>query len=498
MSGKRDFGDYQTPLDFADKVCRFIHDRYSLKPSFVIEPSCGTGNFLQSSLIFDADEYFGIEINESYYRECLRKITDGRVRITNADFFQYNIDGLRHKSNILAIGNPPWVNNSTLAGKCNLPSKSNFKKMRGIEALTGASNFDISEYIVLRLINHLRENGLTVAMLLKTSAARRIFQELMRTKVRFSCFDMFTFGASKIFNVDVQACLMFIRINCKEDDCISSEGRIFSIENPDCIISTVKYENGYLINTLKTGAYDFRGHCSFEWHQGVKHDCSRVMELNLADGKTFMNGMNELTEIESEIIFPLVKSSMLKVPVINTFSKYVIITQKHIRQDTSYIEHKMPHAWKYLKKNIEAFNKRKSSVYRNMPPFSMFGVGDYSFSLYKVAVSGFYRKPMFSLLYSSDGKPVMTDDTIYFICFDSYYDAYTAMLILNTEYVQNFLMSAAFSDAKRIYTKKLLAITDFGKICKAIDFDAIKRTEAELELESCLDREMLAAFCTKL
>lgn len=42
----------------------------------------------------------------------------------------------------------------------------------------------------------------------------------------------------------------------------------------------------------------------------------------------------------------------------------------------------------------------------------MFGIGDYSFAPYKVALSGFYKKPLFCLLYAS--KPVMTDDTAYF------------------------------------------------------------------------------------
>ena len=54
----------------------------------------------------------------------------------------------------------------------------------------------------------------------------------------------------------------------------------------------------------------------------------------------------------------------------------------------------------------------------------MFGVGDYSYSPYKVGVSGFYKQPLFSVLYSDDGIPVMTDDTSYFICFDHYDTAY--------------------------------------------------------------------------
>ena len=44
---------------------------------------------------------------------------------------------------ILVIGNPPWVTNSAmgLLGGSNLPSKSNFQRLRGLDAITGKSNF---------------------------------------------------------------------------------------------------------------------------------------------------------------------------------------------------------------------------------------------------------------------------------------------------------------------------------------------------------------------
>ena len=109
----------------------------------------------------------------------------------------------------------------------------------------------------------------------------------------------------------------------------------------------------------------------------------------------------------------------------------------------------------------------------------MFGVGGYSYSRYKVGVSGFYKKPLFSVLYSNDNKPVMTDDTSYFICFDSYDMAYTAMLLLNSKKVQGFLTSIAFLDAKRPYTKKVLERIDFFKIVNSLTFDELARTEQD-------------------
>ena len=46
----------------------------------------------------------------------------------------------------LVLGNPPWVTNAELGllKNSNLPIKSNFQGHKGLEALTGKANFDIS------------------------------------------------------------------------------------------------------------------------------------------------------------------------------------------------------------------------------------------------------------------------------------------------------------------------------------------------------------------
>ena len=118
----------------------------------------------------------------------------------------------------------------------------------------------------------------------------------------------------------------------------------------------------------------------------------------------------------------------------------------------------------------------------------MFGIGDYSFAPYKVGVSGFYKKPLFSLLYSS--KPVMTDDTSYFLSFDNYNDAYVVMLLLNSQPVQEYLTSIAFLDSKRPYTVKLLSKLDLIKCFKIVDLSNLERTEKQLGLSGTINETM--------
>lgn len=170
--------------------------------------------------------------------------------------------------------------------------------------------------------------------------------------------------------------------------------------------------------------------------QGVKHDCAKVIELKFENRK-LMNKNNENVFIEDTLVYPLLKSSQLKKPIVNETSKYIIITQEKINQDTSYIKNKAPKTWQYLNENKAYFDKRKRLIYETAPDFSIFGIGDYSFKKYKVAISRFCKNPIFSLVYNE--KIIMLDESSYFLSFDNYDQAYITMLILNSKLVKKFL-----------------------------------------------------------
>ncbi|GAG76886.1 unnamed protein product, partial [marine sediment metagenome] len=59
----------------------------------------------------------------------------------------------------------------------------------------------------------------------------------------------------------------------------------------------------------------------------VKHDCSKIMELDKANG-FYVNGLNEEIKLEDGLIYGFLKSSDLKNTVIKNTRKHTIITQK--------------------------------------------------------------------------------------------------------------------------------------------------------------------------
>lgn len=494
MSGKREYGDYQTPDAFALKVCQYLKEKRKIKPTTILEPTCGTGSFIKNSLIFEAENIIGIDINKNYCLECEANIGDPRVQIFNADFFSFDFRSIiKDRKNILVIGNPPWVTNSTLSSlkSMNVPKKTNFKGLKGMDALTGASNFDICEYIILKTVLSLCKTKSTIAMLCKTSVARNVFVEMQRVKIPFSACDIFEFNASKVFGINAAACLLLIELN--DTSASTNYCGVYSFDEPEMIVNRLVYQNGKLCRQGISDNYNFSGKSCFEWRQGVKHDCSKVMELSLDSGK-LINGLKEEVDIEFDYVYPLIKSSMFKSAIISGSEKYVIVTQKRIRENTAHIEIDAPKTWQYLSSHKSFFDKRKSTIYKNSPDYSMFGVGDYSYSSYKVAVSGFYKKPLFALLSAKSGQPIMTDDTSYFICLPTYDDAYTAMLILNSECVQNYLCSIAFLDSKRPFTKKVLEQIDFHKVLKVIRMEDLRKTEEKLGLECKFNEDMFEKF----
>lgn len=215
------------------------------------------------------------------------------------------------------------------------------------------------------------------------------------------------------------------------------------------------------------------------------------MELTYNKNR-LINNLGETINIETTILYPLLKGGDLKKPIINETTKYIIITQKEIRQNTDYIKIEAPKTWKYLNYYESYFDKRKSKNYKNAPKFSIFGIGDYSFKKYKVAIFGFLKNPHFSLIYHE--KPFMLDDSCYYLSFDEYDYAYITMLILNSSLVKKFLQNIAFLDSKRPFSKKVLKRIDIGKCLKFLSFIDLKRVEKELNLTKYITPEKFEKY----
>lgn len=484
---RAEYGDFQTNKELANKVAKHLAKK-DISPEIIIEPTCGKGSFIIASLSnFKAiKKVFGVEIYKPYVWETKFSILDfflsnpdsnkPEITITHCSIFDFDFKNLSKQfptENLLIIGNPPWVTNSKLGSlnSSNLPQKSNYKNQNGLDAITGKGNFDIAEYITLMLLDAFQTHNGYLALLVKNSVIKNIVYDQKDKNYKIGEIEKYCIDSKKEFNVSVEAAFLYCKLNSNPNyEC--NEFDFYSLEK--------KTSFGWLNSKFVSNLADYNetkeidGVCPFEWRQGIKHDCSNVMELERINSH-FINKLLEEITLEEDLVYGLLKSSDLKNTVIKSTRKYIIVTQTKVGQDTSYIQHLYPETYSYLKKNISSFQSRKSSIYNGKPLFSIFGIGDYSFKPFKVAISGLYKTYHFTLVLPQNDKPVMLDDTCYFIGFDKIEYAVYAIILLNSKTTEAFLKSITFSDAKRVFTKDLLMRLDLLNLAMLISRNEIEK-----------------------
>lgn len=450
----KEFGDFQTPLALAQEVARTLGDGFAS----IVEPTCGEGAFLEAAARTHAQLY-GFDISRTHLRAARDRVPNAKFE--HADFFSFDwaefFAGLR--APILVLGNPPWVTSAEQGkiGGINLPRKNNFQEMKGLDALTGKSNFDVSEWMLLRLIDALIGRDAVLALLIKTSVARRVLAYAWKHALPISDSAIYTIDAAKHFDVAVSACLFSTRFGATGDrearmhDALDARAR-----------SKIGWRDDHLV--ADTGAYDrahaLRGPAIKRWRSGIKHDAAAIFELTRGESGALVNGLGEHCELEEDRLFPLMKATELARG--RKGARWILIAQKSTGEDTEALAKTHPKTWHYLDAHGAALDRRKSSIYKNRPRFSIFGVGEYSFAPWKVAISGLHKSLDFRLIGPRDDRPVLFDDTCYFAPCTNEQEGERMLDTLTRS--RDLLTSMIFWDAKRPITAELLNRVDLTAV----------------------------------
>ena len=476
---KWQFGDFQTPNELAREATKVLRRNHRIVPNVIIEPTCGTGSFLKASLDeFKDSKIFGFDINKKHVKEAKtstsKYFNSENLTVCEANFFDMdwhsflaNISGY-----ILIIGNPPWVTSSELSilNSKNIPSKSNFQNRKGIDAITGSGNFDISEWMLLQYTEWLSTKEGTIALLCKYSVARKVMRQIKKKFVNRFSMSIYSIDAKIYFGASVEACFFVLstndRVNCHRSDC-----KVYQNIKTNRVSNLIGERDGWIIeNTLK---YEKLKHLlgqnsKYVWRSGIKHDCSKVMELEQIEDDLYINGMHKKHFLENKFLYPILKSSDVGNSRINNYRKLVLITQKSIGEDTSIIRTIAPKTWRYLLEYDTFLKNRKSSIYKNKPPYSIFGIGSYSFKKWKIAISGLYKKLNFCLIKPLNNMPVMVDDTVNFLSFETEEEAKFIFKLITSELSLEFLNSMIFWDEKRPITIDILKRLSFKAVAKEL------------------------------
>jgi hypothetical protein len=452
-------GDWQTPQALADAVVALV-SRDAEAYRAVLEPTCGVGNFLAAAArALPEASLVGFDRSPEYAAAARATLPAARARLEVADFFEHDwgrtIAALPEP--FLLLGNPPWVTSATLGALsvANAPVKSNAARQSGVDALTGKSNFDISEWMLMRLLEAARGRHFTLAMLCKAAVARRVLVRCASEHPELGG-SVYAVDARAHFAAAVSAVLLVLRPGAEA----RGETARFAVHSSLEALEPARYfgvSSGRSCADLDAyrATSSLEGTSALTWRSGVKHDLARVMELTERGGE-LKNGLGEVVRVEPEYLYPLCKSSSLAHGSVHE-RRFVIVTQKKLGDDTLALRELAPDTWRYLERHRASFEARKSRIYRRQAPFAMFGVGPYTFAPYKVAISGLYKQLTFRVLAPVDGRPIVLDDTTYFLPCETRERAEALATALASPLARRFFEARIFWDDMRPVTKALLA-----------------------------------------
>jgi hypothetical protein len=471
---KAEFGDFQTPDGLAQEIAEFLRDSGETA-DVIVEPTCGQGSFVRAAIAAfpDAKVIYGFDINPAYVREAagaLERNATRKAQFECRNFFEVNWAEFFADKNgsVLVVGNPPWVTNSALGalGSDNLPDKTNFQGHKGFAAKTGKANFDISEWMLIRLLEALHRRVGCVAMLCKTATARKVLRHAWLNRLNVGRSSLHLIDAQRYFQVSVDACLLIVHTGILESTTAASVYPKLSFNGRVATFGSVGKELVADMDEYRR-LRDIDGIPYYTWRSGVKHDAAGIMEFKRENGH-FTNGRHEECQLEATHLFPLLKSSDIANGRSAT-DRYVLVTQRNPSDNTEAIRKSAPKTWEYLMAHAHALDQRGSIIYQKRPRFSVFGIGDYAFAPWKVAISGLYKNCRFRVVGERHGKPVMLDDTCYFVPCASEEEAHFLCELLNSDVCQRFLRSLVFFDAKRPITIDVLNRIDLKRVAEHVD-----------------------------
>lgn len=484
MSRRVEFGDWQTPIELAREALALLSRLGGPTPSVVLEPTCGEGSFLVAAAnVYNGAKLRGYEINPAYAEMARASLVTTRSTVTTADFF--TVDWERELANVrghvLVTGNPPWVTNSVLGGlgSSNVPNKRNFKRQSGFDAMTGKSNFDVSESMLLQLLGTFRKRDATFAVLCKSAVARRVIEFAAANSWPLGARGLWRIDAMRHFHAAVDAVLFVFDVGPTVTH--GTRWPVYeslTAASPALFMEVVDGTLAADVDGLERTAR-LVGYSEPEWRSGLKHDCSRVMELTRS-GLVWTNGFGEKVTVEEEYVYPLLKSSDvangptgLTKQGLSRPTRAVIVTQQRIGAETKSLQHVAPKLWTYLSAPIhrDALRARKSAIYKDQPDFAIFGIGPYSFAPWKVAISGLYKSCVFALVGPQKGRPSMLDDTCYFLPFANEESARNAHKALTSVVAADFFAARVFLDAKRPVNKAILQKLDLNALLAELGLD---------------------------
>ena len=211
----------------------------------------------------------------------------------------------------------------------------------------------------------------------------------------------------------------------------------------------IGYEDGMLLADI--AAYHrwkhLCGHETLRWRSGIKHDCAKVMEL--CAKATNIATARQMVDIEDVYVYPMLKSSHLAQGGEKTGSRFMLVTQRTVGEQTTRIEEEAPKTWAYLISHADLFRNARVRFIATVLLSLCLASATIASPLGKLRLVGSTRDWRSCRSVPIDGKPVVFDDTSYFLPCSTRQQAVFLATLLNSPVARSFFGAFVFWDTKR-------------------------------------------------
>ena len=523
-------GEYYTPRGVSELSVAEL-DVDDFESDTFLDPGCGSGIFLATCI--DAkrealeddldpntlvnsitDTVYGIDLNPvavksaklSYLLSLLPVLEEADVdrlelpvfltdslKLTREDDIRFRGESLDLTVDHL-VGNPPWITWGNLSEQVRDAWREKYVTQldllphHGVETRLGHVNDDISVPFIWVCIHHSLDDDGDASFVLKRDIMKGPAGRLLRTQRVNSrpvaVQHIHDFNRLRPFgdDVGVHSAIYTLGADCEAEfpitvDSWKKESDKPSFSSAGGMRETLEHEATGMVPVEEDDASSSwvredaenraLGECEHDIRHGVKDDATDVYSID----------REQLDELEHDHVYPYIKSKhVVKYGLFGHALHLVPITKANEDNETE-LENNCPKTYEYLESNRKALEDRSSSWLDEGTFYNVFGLGEYTWSEYKVVWCRLGFKPHFAVVSTADDedlgeKMVVPGDHYMFISTDDEYEAHFLCGLLNSSIYQQSIKGIA-SEGKSSLSKAVISKLELPEYKKTEDSERL-------------------------
>jgi hypothetical protein len=530
-------GEYYTPRGVAElSVGELDVDDYESET--FLDPGCGSGVFLAACIdakrealagelgpgaLVDAvtDTVYGIDLNPvavksaklGYLLSLLPLLAEAdldslevpvfltdSLGLTRDDAIEFDGEPLDPTVDHL-VGNPPWITWGDLpepvrdAWRAEYADRLSLLPRRGVETRLGHANDDVSVPFVWVCVHRYLAEGGDASFVLKREAMKGPAGRLLRTQRVDSrpvaVRHVHDFNGLRPFGGDVSVRCAVYTLAADDEaefpigvDSWTRAGDAPAFSTAESMSETLDRERTGLVPVedddrsspwIRADAEDRAlGECEHDIRHGVKDDAKDVYSID----------RGRLDELEHDHVYPYIRSKHVVKYGLFGHDLHLVPIRTADEDNEAELEADCPGTYEYLASNRETLEGRSSAWLERGPFYNLFGLGDYTWSEYKVVWCRLGFKPHFAVVSTVDDedlgeKTVVPGDHFMFVPTDDAYEAHFLCGLLNSAPYQRSIREVA-SKGKSSLSKAVVSRLELPEYGGSED----GRRLAELSMEA--------------